>query len=236
VINILRNQVRSLLQLYPSYLTRIEYEAQTFNRMNERPVELAFLFRQVSKHYPKTVLDVGSGNTALPHVLRNCGSLVTAIDNIRDYWPAGMSNRHWHVVDDDITDTRLTGTFDMVTCISVLEHVEKSDEAVSNMLKLVRDGGHLVLTCPYTDGGYIPDVYKLEGSSYGQDAAYVCQSYSRENLKRWFAGRGEILEQEYWQAWSGNYWTHGQQLIPPVQVEKHQPHQLTCLLVRKVRQ
>ena len=36
-------------------------------------------------------------------LLASCGYVVTAIDNIRDYWPNGMVNRHWHVQNDDIT-------------------------------------------------------------------------------------------------------------------------------------
>jgi hypothetical protein len=28
-----------------------------------------------------------------------CGFVVTAIDNVRDYWDHGMVNRHWTVLD-----------------------------------------------------------------------------------------------------------------------------------------
>jgi 2-polyprenyl-3-methyl-5-hydroxy-6-metoxy-1,4-benzoquinol methylase len=180
------------------------------------------------------VLDVGTGTTALPHLMRNCGFLVTAIDNIHDYWPNGMSNRHYHIIDDDITATRLKGKFDFITCVSVLEHIEKSDQAVANMFGLLNPGGHLLLTFPYTEQAYIRNVYRLPGSTYGQDVPYITQSYSRLELDRWLQqNRAEILEQEFWQFWDGDFWTVGTQLIPPRQVAGQDKHQLTCLLLRR---
>lgn len=227
---------KSLLDLYPGWLTRREYRKQAFRRFNERPVEFAFLFRQLARLYPRTVLDVGTGTTALPHLMRNCGFLVTATDNIRDYWPNGMSNRHYYVIDDDITRTRLSAKFDFITCISVLEHIERSDQAVAGMFSLLNPGGHLVLTFPYTEGNYLRNVYELPGSTYGQDASYITQSYSRVHLDRWLEqNRGEIVEQEFWQFWDGDYWTVGKQLIPPRQVSRNDTHQLTCLLVRTLK-
>ncbi len=227
---------KSILDLYPHWLAKREFEKQAFHRFNERPVEYAFVFRHLARLYPRSILDVGTGTTALPHLMRNCGFLVTATDNIRDYWPNGMFNRHYYVIDDDITDTRLTAKFDFITCISVLEHIEKSDEAVAGTFRLLTPGGYLVLTFPYTEAGYTRNVYELPGSSYGQDATYITQSYSRTNLDRWLAiNRAEIVEQEYWQFWDGDCWTVGRQLIPPRQVSREEGHQLTCLLLRSLK-
>jgi len=39
-------------------------------------------------------------------------------------------------------------TFDLITCISVLEHIPSDREAVDMMWSLLRPGGHLVLTLP----------------------------------------------------------------------------------------
>lgn len=125
MLSLIKSKARALLNRYPAYLNRQEFEGQEFTRFNERPVEFAFVFRVVAETYPKKILDVGTGTTALPHLMRNCGALVTATDNVRDYWAEGMVNRHYHVLDDDITQTRLAGRFDLVTCVSVLEHIEK---------------------------------------------------------------------------------------------------------------
>lgn len=167
MLKLAKQTVKKLLNLYPEWICRREFESQTFIRFNERPVEFSFVFRKIGEIYPRKILDVGTGTTALPHLMRNCGSLVTATDNVRDYWPFGMVNRHFYVIDDDITATRLSDKFDLITCISVLEHIQKSDDAVRNMLSLLKSNGHLILTFPYNEKSYVRNVYKLPGSSYG---------------------------------------------------------------------
>lgn len=229
----LKQRILDVLNAYCHFVCRSEWESQTFKRFNERPVEYAFVLSIISKIYPRRVLDVGSGTTALPHILRSCGSLVTATDNIRDYWPSGMVNRHYHVIHDDITTTKLTTCYDLVTCISVLEHIREVDAAVRNMASLLTPGGHLALTFPYNEADYCPNVYALPGSSYGQSAPYVTQSYSRTNLDRWTLNTGlAIVQQQYWRFWSGDFWTVGHQIIPPQAVGPDDRHQLTCVLLR----
>lgn len=223
-----------LLNRYVERLCKQEYEEQEFLRFTERPVEFAFVFRKIGELYPRTVLDVGTGTTALPHLMRHCGCLVTAVDNMRDYWPPGTVNRHWHVIDDDISATRLSPGFDLITCVSVLEHIKTSDAAVRSMLSLLAPGGHLLMTFPYTEMSYVENVYDLPGSSYGKDAPYVTQSYSRAELDRWIAGSsGTIVDQEYWRFWDGDHWTVGEQLIPPHRVAVGETHQLSCVQIRK---
>lgn len=229
-----RTQLRRLSAAYPRRVVRREFEQQTFRRFNERPVELMFVFQKLAALYPKTILDVGTGTTALPQVLRSGGALVTAIDNIRDYWPGGMHNRHYHVIDDDICHTRLTGLFDFITCISVLEHVREPGLAVRSLCALLRPGGHLVLSFPYSEPTHVDNVYALPGSSYGQSASYVTRSYCRTDLDRWLTPLDvDIVDQQYWRYWTGEFWTVGEQIIPPIQASATEPHQLSCLLIRR---
>ena len=228
-------RLRALAQKPTTLFVKSEFANQRFKRYNERPVEFAFLFRCLAQLAPKTVLDVGTGNTAVPYMIRNCGPVVTAIDNVTDYWPAGMVNRHWHVVDDDIRHPRIAGPFDMVTCISVLEHIVPADKAVGSMLRLLHPGGHLVLTTPFHAPDYVPNVYELPTSaSRAVHHAYVTQSHGSADLARWLSDNdAEVVEQEYWRYWTGTHWTEGQQIIPPERSTAEQPHQLTCLLIRK---
>lgn len=229
-----RQMIKKVLNRYPEWICRREFESQAFTRFNERPVEFAFVFRKLGEIYPRTILDVGTGTTALPHLLRNCGCLVTATDNVRDYWPSGMLNRHYYVINDDITATRLSHTFDLITCISVLEHVQKSADAMRNMFSLLKPKGHLILTFPYNEWSYVRNVYELPGSSYGKGAPYITQSYSRSELKQWIEeNNATIIDQEYWQFWEGDHWTVGKQLIPPRSVTPDKKHQLTCILIQK---
>jgi len=229
-----RRLVEMIGKRYLRSLCRHEFEHQVFHWLNERPVEYAFVFRYLAEVYPRTVLDVGTGTTALPSLIRSCGCLVTATDNVQDYWPRGMLNRHYHVIHDDITASRLSGVFDLVTCVSVLEHIEKSDQAVRNMFKLLRRGGHMILTFPYTERFYVRNVYELPGAAYGPGQPYITQSYSRTELSRWSQDNAAtILAQEYWQFWDGDYWNVGARVVPPKRVSAEDKHQLTCVLLQK---
>jgi SAM-dependent methyltransferase len=231
----LKSLVHKFGRWYCEGVCKREFQAQDFRRVNERPIEFRFVFEQLTRLQPTTVLDVGSGTTALPHLMRNCGFLVTATDNVSDYWPKGMFNRHYYVINDDITNSRLTEEFDVITCISVLEHIARSGEAVQSMFRLLKPGGHLVLTFPYNEHEYVEDVYKLPGAGYGWDNPYICQVYSRRQIEGWKDANGAVgVEQEYWQCFSGRLWTFGQQVRPPRRVSKEDSHQLTCLLFRKV--
>ena len=234
MLRILKAQVKNKLNLYQQRICRKEFIAQTFTKFNERPVEFGFVFRKLAQIYPQTVLDIGTGRTSLPHLMSNCGFVVTATDNIKDYWPSGVFNRHYYIINDDITDTRLDEQYDLITCISVLEHIEESDAAIRNMLNLLNPTGHLILTFPYHENGYIHNVYELPGSSYGQEFPFITQSYSRSELNRWLQdGQGVIVDQEYWEFWDGDYWTVGSQIIPPRKVGANDKHQLSCILIQR---
>lgn len=235
-MKIIKSTLHNFGRWYGSEVCRREYRSQEFYRINERPVELSFVFRHLSKACPRKVLDVGTGTTALPQLMRNCGFLVTAIDNVRDYWPSGMFNRHCHVINDDITDTRIDETFDFITCISVLEHIEAYDKAIANMFKLLKTNGCLALTFPYNEKRYVSNVYQLAGAGYGQDAPYICQAFSRNEIEKWLTlHNARMVDQEFWQFWEGEFWTLGDQITPPRQVTPADKHQFTCLLLQKIR-
>src|SRR6266571_3347595 len=185
--------INKIGMLYVSMLCRREFRAQRFYEINERPIELAFLFRQLTRIWPKTVLDVGTGVTSLPHLMRTCGFVVTAIDNIKDYWPYGMVNRHYHVINDDITSPQLRQTFDFITCISVIEHIAEHDAAVKSMFSMLNPGGHLVITFPYNEGQYVENVYKLPGAGVKAIPTFITQVYSRRELDRWLRDNDATL-------------------------------------------
>ena len=226
--------VNSIGMVYPRWLCKREYNRQKFLGLNERPVEFAFLFRKIAEIQPKTVLDVGTGMTALPYMLRNSGLLVTAIDNIKDYWPKGMVNRHFHVLNDDSQNTKLQPTFDVITCISVLEHIQDHRAAMRSMYKLLNPGGTLILTCPYSNHQYVPNVYDLPESSVTEKFSFVTQSFSNEERMGWMEDSPfELIDEEYWQFFEGEFWTCGKMLDKPVKVEKNERHQVACMAFKK---
>jgi len=226
--------INKIGSLYVSLLCRREFHSQRFIEINERPIELAFLFRQLTRTWPKSVLDVGTGVTALPHLMRTCGFVVSAIDNIKDYWPYGMVNRHYHVINDDITAPRLQQKFDFISCISVIEHIVDHESAIKSMFSLLNPGGHLVLTFPYNEEQYVENVYVLPGSGVKDIPAFITQVYSRREIDGWLQkNNGTLVEQEYWQFYSGAYWTFGDLVTPPDQVSKEDSHHVTCVLIQK---
>jgi len=214
---------------------RIEAESQVFRRHNERAVEYSFVFREIARLCPKSLLDVGTGTTALPALIRSCGPVVTASDNVSDYWPAGMFTRHWHVTDDDIRGSRLPGGYEMVTCISVLEHIREHREAMREIFRLLAPGGYLVLTCPYSHEEFVENVYELpDARPEYRNLPYICRSYSKVQLDEWLQDSGAtIVEHEFWRIETGRVHALGDWLFPAERAEANDVHQLACLLLRK---
>ncbi len=227
--------LRKLGNAYLTRLCRREFETQHFIGLNERPVEYRFVFDAIAGHCPRKVLDVGTGKTALPHLMRTCGCLVTAVDNVVDYWPKGMVNRHYYVLHDNILRTALPPeSFDLVTCISVLEHIPEHRQAVASMLSLLRPGGLLAISCPYHERHYVDNVYALAGSVGADKFPFVAQVYSRREINDWCNDNAaEVFSQEYWRFFRGEFWTLGESICPPEKSSREEAHQITCLLMRK---
>jgi SAM-dependent methyltransferase len=204
--------------------------------VNERAVEYKFVFDQIASKAPGRVLDVGTGITALPALIRNCGINVTAIDNVRDYWPIGMFNQHWFVLDRDILEPKWDGPlFDLVTCISVLEHIKEFEKAIDKMSSLLNPGGVLVLSFPYCETTYIENVYLRKLSdAYGRNIPFVCHVYSRTEINNWLKKFNlSIAAQEYWQFYTGDFWSEGAPIVPPKQVGAKEAHQISCLALTR---
>jgi 2-polyprenyl-3-methyl-5-hydroxy-6-metoxy-1,4-benzoquinol methylase len=222
------------------YIRRIcsnEFRHQVFSVHNERSIEYRFALQALGETRPRTVLDVGTGTTAWPHLLRNCGYVVTAVDNVRDYWPKGMVNRHWFVLDVDIVNPdgkKVAEKYDAITCISVLEHIEDHLRAIRNMGMLLKTGGLLILTTPFSHHNPDPNVYVRADALYGQDLPYICRSSSATELNQWLACDLKLESRELWRLFTGPVWATGQRCAWERAETESQPHQLGCFLLRKM--
>lgn len=202
--------------------------------MNERPAEYAFALEALMAAAPETVLDVGPGASSWPHLLSNCGFRTTAIDKVEGYWTGLYANRHYRVIRDDVTRPTIPGSFDAITCLSVLEHVPDHAAAMRGMFSLLRQGGHLVLTFPYNETRSCEDVYRVPGAAYGSDYPFICRMYSRADLDAWLAqSRARLVEQRWWEAFTGDLWAHGERLDRPRVATREGRHHLTGLVLRK---
>ena len=125
--------------------------------INERVVELPFVFTNLPKSKKTKILDVGCCENILPIQLASLGYEVTGMD-IRDYQ---LTHPNFTFMKDDICYTKLKkNSFDLITCISVLEHIGldtiygKSDKkssdkkALKSILDLLKPKGKLLLTVP----------------------------------------------------------------------------------------
>jgi 2-polyprenyl-3-methyl-5-hydroxy-6-metoxy-1,4-benzoquinol methylase len=184
---------------------------------------------------PWLVLDVGSGLSSWPHLLATCGFRVTAIDRRqKGWWRSADFNRHYLVLDDDITAPRITGPYGAVTCVSVIEHIPDHAAAIRGMFGLLGEGGHLILTCPYNEASYVDDVYSLPEAGYNRDASYVCQVFSRAEVDSWLSeNRAEMVAQEYYSVFDGELWTFGGRTYPPREVTAEDRHHLSCMVIQK---
>ncbi len=179
------------------------------------------------------VLDIGPGKSSWPHLMSTCGFDVTAVDKMDGYW-SSFFNRHYLIENDDITNPRTKEKFQFATCLSVLEHIPDHHKAVVNMHDLLVPGGYLILTFPYNENIYDADIYKHPNAGYGQNANFITQVYSREQIDGWLADTSfEIVEQEYYKVFTGELWTMGDRVTPCEQTTATELHQLTCILLRK---
>ena len=103
------------------------------------------------------------------------------------------------------------------------------------MVKLLNPGGRLLITVPYNEYRYSSDVYQEEDSfRYGDNAPYVCQVFSKEELLGWIKDNDcKFIEQEYWKVFKGDMRTFGRQCYPPVQTTEEGLHQLSCIALEK---
>jgi hypothetical protein len=233
-LNVLENVAKKVLRRagdrYVHELVKREYSRQAMDAVNERPIEYSFVFECIARCRPESALDVGTGDSSLPSLIRHCGPTVDAIDYTDGYWGGYLNNRHWYVQRHNIATESLEKRYGLVTCISVIEHIPEASSAVHNMLGVLSQTGSLIITCPYTEHRYIDDVYPL----IGVRNRYICRSYSRREVDEWVISGFQIAEQQYWQLFSGEFWRSGERLSVYKRTGPDQPHQLTCLRIARV--
>lgn len=228
-----RRTYHRLGQAYLKRLLNQESQHRQQGAINERPVEYAFAFKHLGEKCTGPLLDVGPGLSSWPHLLANCGFDVTASDKVDGYW-TDYFNRHFPVVQDDITRSDMEKRFQFITCLSVLEHIADCDMAIREMHRLLLPGGYLMLTFPYNESQYSENIYAHPEAGYGKDAPFITQVFSRAEIDRWVDLTGmRVLEQEYYRCFTGEFWTMGKRVTPSIPSDADSAHHLTCILLQK---
>ena len=131
------------------------------HRLN--PVRLGFLRNAIDMHWSgdiesrsplagKTVLDVGCGAGLLTEPLARLGGAVTGIDAAPENAKVAALHAESAGLDIKYMAGELSaldlGTFDLVTCMEVLEHVADKPAFLSQLAARLNAGGLLVLSTP----------------------------------------------------------------------------------------
>ena len=87
----------------------------------------------------KKILEIGSGNSSYRKFFKSCSFLATDI-------------KKFPGVDElaDVTKLRYKpNSFDIVICVSVLEHVKDYQKAISEIFRVLKPGGETVVVVPF---------------------------------------------------------------------------------------
>jgi SAM-dependent methyltransferase len=168
--------------------------------LNERIVEIPYAFRALAGLPPGArILDVGSVESTVALSLASLGYRVTALD-LRPY---PFRHPNLEVAVTPLEDFAPKELFDAILCISTIEHVglgwygdvpqegDADRRAIRRLLKLVPEGGRLVLTVPY--GVAAIDSVQRTYDDVGLDGL----------LEGWHVETSEIVRQLDDRTWGG---------------------------------
>lgn len=122
---------------------------------SERIFENAYAIGNAVKIRPKNILEIGCSRSTVPIELATLGFKVTGID-LRDY---PLFHPNFKFLKGDFTQIQFDHQFDMITCISVFEHVGlgaygeiKSESIVlafaNKIIECLNHNGNLIITVP----------------------------------------------------------------------------------------
>ncbi len=188
-----------------------------------RSIELPTIAAELLRSSPNSMayLDVGAGASILPvFVAARSQFTVTAIDKF-DWvhtqlrYLRKLGKQEWlasgrfaiHQRDFLKPDTLSEESFDLVTAVSVLEHMngDGDSDAVAKIFRLLRPGGRLLLSSPYNHAR--PADYVVRRAVYGEEpgtrGAFFQRHYSAETLQNRLLNAAPFLVEKVFYA--GHY-------------------------------
>lgn len=136
---------------YGTETLRIISKADRFNR---------WMYETIRPFCRGRIIEIGSGIGNISQYFLEDGSDITLSDYENSYFPilkkkfAGYTNlRGIHLVDISVQDVAerypdLTGAFDTVFALNVVEHIEEHRQAMLNAHRMLRAGGKVVILVP----------------------------------------------------------------------------------------
>lgn len=80
---------------------------------------------------------------------------------------------------DDLTDLKVDGPFDLILCVDVMEHIEEDEAVLSHFVRVLAPGGHVIINTPSDKGG--SDVQEESDRSFIGE--HVREGYSPEEME-----------------------------------------------------
>src|SRR5580658_1583849 len=96
-------------------------------------------------------VDLGSGPGALAQRLQSFGCDVLAVDRTAEGFAAGLPHIELDFDQNDFASKLGPASFDLVTAVEVIEHVESPIGFLRNLGRLLAPGGVAVITTPNVD-------------------------------------------------------------------------------------
>jgi 2-polyprenyl-6-hydroxyphenyl methylase / 3-demethylubiquinone-9 3-methyltransferase len=125
-------------------------EMGTLHTIN--PLRTKFIMENLNARNPK-ILDVGCGGGILSEALAKNGALVTGIDLSQPSIQVARQHAQQQGLDIDYryesveeVARKHAGSFDVVACMEMLEHVPRPDKIVAACAQALKPGGHAVFS------------------------------------------------------------------------------------------
>src|SRR6266498_3546130 len=139
------------IEFQNSFITRIGFRVVGIPHVSMR-----LRSRKIRKNVPATathMLDAGFGSGAYSFTLADKIKCITAIDVEKKKVDYARKVSYFKNVSFQLMDlTKLTfedSSFDFIVCSEVLEHIKNHESAFSELARVLRKGGTMLITVPY---------------------------------------------------------------------------------------
>jgi 2-polyprenyl-3-methyl-5-hydroxy-6-metoxy-1,4-benzoquinol methylase len=136
--------------------TVLPEEMKHFRRYQEKR-RFQRITRLVPKHGVNNILDVGAGAGWLSEMLVGRGFKVTALDLGLDSIRRAKKRLESRSITVKFTEGDVyclpyrSGSFDAAVASEIIEHLEKPEEALAEIARVVRPGGWIIVSTPYNE-------------------------------------------------------------------------------------
>lgn len=113
----------------------------------------------------KTFIDLGCNSGEVVHRLSQIGIDAVGVD-----FPSVVSRIQWPIktIALDLNEQFPTGTYDVIFCREILEHITNPDRFLKCCRQIAHPGTFLFISCPYTNRHYLNNAFHLRILSHDQ--------------------------------------------------------------------